>query len=434
MVGSRPGAAGSPDPGAGWVLLALCVSVTVSYGVLYYAFTVLAPAISADTGWSATAVTTAFSAGSLTGAVAGIAVGRLLQQRGPRLVMTAAGVLGAGGVSVVALAATYPVFVAGWLLVGLASAGTFYPPAFAALTHWYGADRVRAITTLTLVAGFASTIFAPFTATLGEGIGWRDTYLVLAGLLLVVTVPAHALALKRPWHHGARSGQARPDREVLTSRPFLLLTAAATVASLAMYASLVNLVPLLLHHGVSLQVAAWALGLSGAGQVAGRLAYPALDRRLLPNSRAAGIIAVMGATLAALALVPGPVLLLLVIAVLGGAARGLFTLVGATIVSDHWGTHRYAALNGVYHAPIGIAAALAPAFGAGIAAITGGYPAMFAVLAGLALVGAVLAAGAGHPSRAEAGGAGSIAECHHRPMSNSAGSLVTINRTTEEQA
>ncbi len=380
------------------MLVALCVSVTISYGVLYYAFTVLAPAISADTGWSATAVTAAFSAGSLAGAVAGIAAGRVLQRRGPRLVMTVGSLLGAGAVAVVALAPTYPVFVVGWLLVGLASAGTFYPPAFAALTHWYGAGRVRAITTLTLVAGFASTIFAPLTAALGEWFGWREAYLILAALLLVVTAPAQALTLRLSWHHDAGTSHRRADRDVLTSRTFLLIAVSGTLASLAMYASLVNLVPLLLHHGVNLQLAAWVLGLSGAGQVAGRLAYPALDRLLSPNARSAAVMGVMGVTLAALALVPGPAPVLVLVAVLGGAARGLFTLVGATLVSDHWGAHRYAAINGVYHAPKGVAAALAPAFGAGVAAITGGYPAMFGVLAALALAGAALAAVAGDPT------------------------------------
>jgi MFS family permease len=380
------------------MLVALCVTVTISYGVLYYAFTVLAPAISADTGWSPTAVTAAFSAGSLVGAVAGIAAGRVLQRRGPRPVMTVGSLLGAGAVALVALAPTYPLFVVGWLLVGLAAAGTFYPPAFAALTQWYGAGRVRAITTLTLVAGFASTIFAPLTAALEEWVGWRGTYLVLAALLLVVTAPLHALALWLPWHHDAGPGHRRADRDVLTSRTFVLMAVSGTLASLAMYASLVNLVPLLLHHGVSLQLAAWVLGLSGAGQVAGRLAYPALDRLLSPNARSAAVMGVMGLTLAALAVVPGPAGVLVLVAVVSGAARGLFTLVGATLVSDHWGPARYAAINGVYHAPKGIAAALAPAFGAGVAAAVGGYPAMFGVLAVLALVGAALAAAAGDPA------------------------------------
>jgi MFS family permease len=138
--------------------------------------------------------------------------------------------------------------------------------------------------------------------------------------------------------------------------------------------------------------------LSGAAQVAGRLLYPALDRRLAPNARAASILVAMAASLVALAAVPGPAVLLVIIAVVGGAGRGLFTLVGATIVADHWGPDRYAALNGVFQAPKGVAAALAPAFGAAVAALAGGYAAMFWVLAGLAALGAGLAATAGRPS------------------------------------
>lgn len=82
--------------------------------------------------------------------------------------MTAGSVLATAAVAGIALAPAYGWFVAAWLLAGAGMAGVFYPPAFAALTGWYGPDRVRALTTLTLAAGFASTIFAPLTATLGS--------------------------------------------------------------------------------------------------------------------------------------------------------------------------------------------------------------------------------------------------------------------------
>lgn len=353
----------------------------------------LAPAIAEDTGWSSTAVTAAFSGGSLVGAIAGIAVGRVLQRRGPRVVMTAASVVAAAAMALVGLAPSYPVFAAAWLLAGAASAGLFYPPAFAALTQWFGTQRVRAITSLTLVAGFASTVFAPLTAWLGSELGWRGAYLTLAAVLLVLTAPLHAGALGLPWHGAAPATHHGPrDRAVLTSRTFVLVAASGTVTSLAMYASLVHLVPLLLERGVDVQLAAWALGLSGAGQVAGRLLYPALDRRFAAHLRAAGVIAVLASTLLLLAVVPGPAVLLVAVAIVAGAARGLFTLVSATVVSEHWGPERYAALNGVYNAPVGIAAALAPAFGAAVATWTGGYGGLFAVLAALGLLGAVLAA------------------------------------------
>ncbi|UUW88716.1 MFS transporter [Pimelobacter simplex] len=373
------------------------MTVTIAYGVLYYAFTVLAPAIADDTGWSSTAVTAAFSIGSLFGALAGILAGRVMQRHGPRVVMTAGSVLGTAAVAVIATAPALPVFAAGWLLAGAASSGTFYPPAFAALTHWFGTRRVQAITALTLVAGFSSTVFAPLTALLGEQVGWRGTYLILAVVMLVGTAPVHALVLRLPWHPTATSIDAKSssDRSILTSRTFVLVAASGALTSLVMYTSLVHLVPLLLDRGMGVQLAAWALGLSGAGQVLGRLLYPALDRRLAPNLRAALVITVLSIAVGAVAVIPGPVPLLIAIAILAGAARGLFTLIGATVVSDHWGPERYAALNGVYNAPLGVAAALSPAFGSAIAAATGSHTALFVILGCLGLTAAGLAVAAG---------------------------------------
>ena len=84
--------------------------------------------------------------------------------------------------------------------------------------------------------------------------------------------------------------------------------------------------------------------------------------------------------------------MLVVLAVLAGAARGLFTLVGATLVSDYWGPERYAAISGVFNAPILAASALAPWLGAVIADATGGQTGLFTVLVVVAGTAAVLAA------------------------------------------
>jgi MFS family permease len=382
----------------------LCVTEIVSYGVIYYAFPVLAAQITAGTGWTRTAVTAAYSAGSLIGAAAGIPTGRLLQRYGPRAVMTIGSVLGAASVAGIAAAPSYAWFLAAWLAAGLASAGLFYPPAFAALTVWYGPRRVQALTALTLAAGFASTIFAPLTSALAGQVGWREVYLILAVVLAVVTVPAHALALRPSWPPRTapppkeKFAAARgPDRQVLASRAFLQLVAAATLCAFAQYAALVNLVPLLTGRGLSPSLAAWALGLGGAGQVAGRLCYRALDAHTGARGRTTAVIGAGAAVTLLLGLLPGPAALLVTASVIAGAVRGVFTLTEATLVADQWGEHRYAVINGVFNAPLTAAGAVAPTVGAGIAALTGSYPAMFAVLAAVAAVGAGLAATAPAP-------------------------------------
>lgn len=89
----------------------------VSYGVIYYAFPVLAGQI-AGTGWSRMAVTAAYSAGNLAGALAGVPAGRILQRYGPRLMMTAGSVLGSLAVAGISVASSYAWFLAAWLVAG----------------------------------------------------------------------------------------------------------------------------------------------------------------------------------------------------------------------------------------------------------------------------------------------------------------------------
>jgi len=384
------------------VLVVLCVTEIVSWGVLYYAFPVLAPSIAADTGWTIAEVTAAFSTGLVVSALLGIPAGRWLDRAGPRRVMTLGSVLAVPAVAGIATASTLPRFFAAWVLAGVAMAGTLYPPAFAALTRWWGPRRITALTALTLLAGLASTIFAPLTATLLGHLQWRHSYLVLAVVLGVVTIPAHLLGLRGRWPDPDRAG--RPSAHVddapgviARSRPFLLLVAAIALGAFTAFAVVVNQVPLLIERGLSTSVAAWALGLGGLGQVAGRLGYGRLTRATGVRTRSVVILALAAAATALLAVLPGPTVLLIAAAMLAGAARGVFTLLQATSITDRWGAVHYGRLNGLLSAPALLATALAPWAGAALAQVLGGYPAVFAVLAGLAALAAVLATGSTPP-------------------------------------
>ena len=380
------------------VLAALCVTEVVSWGVLYYAFPVALSSITADTGWSAPAATAAFSAGLVVSALAGIPVGRWLDRAGPRRVMTAGSLLAAPAAAAIGLAPGLAWFVLAWLVAGVAMSAVFYQAAFAALTRWYGPGRVRALTTLTLVAGLSSTIFAPLTSLLLEHLSWRATYLVLAGVLAVVTVPLHALVLTPPWTPARehvdehRDGAAASVRSTVRSPGFLLLSGALTVTAFGLYAASLTLIPLLTGRGMAAPLAATTLGLLGAGQLLGRIGYAPLTARTTPTTRTVAIVAASALAIGLLAAVPGPVPLLIALAVFAGAARGAGTLLQATVVADRWGSARYGALSGWFSAPITGAAALAPWAGTALAGAVGGYPAMFAGLAVLVAVATAAAA------------------------------------------
>ncbi|MET9836105.1 MFS transporter [Streptomyces sp. NPDC006385] len=383
----------APFPQGRAALPALCATQITSWGIVYYAFPVLNPQITAATGWPVGATTAAFSLGLVVSAIAGIRVGHILDRRGPRAVMTAGSALGVISVVVVAAAPNLPVFITGWALAGLAMAATFYQPAFAALTRWWGPDHVRALTVVTLAGGLASTVFAPLTAALADDLSWRHTYLVLAGILAAVTIPAHALALRAPWPDAPTSPAhaAAGAAEVGRSRPFLLLAAAFTLSGFVMYAVVVALVPLLLERGYTTSQAAWALGIGGAGQTLGRTLYAALARRTTATARTTILIALGGLTTAAFAAVPGPYALLIAVSVVAGMVRGNLTLLQATAITDRWGTTQYGRLSGLLAAPATTAAALAPFVGAALAVPLGGYGRLFLLLATVSAAAALIA-------------------------------------------
>ena len=97
--------------------------------------------------------------------------------------------------------------------MGIAMATTLYEPAFAAIVQWFPTGRDRALLTVTIAAGFASTIFMPIEAWLLVSVGWRQALAILAGVLAVTTIPLHAFLLRPPAApRGVARARARPPR------------------------------------------------------------------------------------------------------------------------------------------------------------------------------------------------------------------------------
>ncbi|WP_247828864.1 MFS transporter [Arthrobacter antioxidans] len=373
----------------------MCVAQTTSWGLLYYSLPVALVPISRDTGWSVPAMTAAFSAGLVISAFLGVRVGRTLDRTGPRLLMSIGSVIGVVALLLVGTAPNFAVFAGAWLIAGFAQAAVLYQPAFVVLTRWYGPNRVRALTILTLVAGFASTVFAPVTAALIDALGWRSAYLVLAGILALVTIPLHWFFLNAHWTAAVGAplhAEALQDaRAVTRSGPFRLLQVTMALSTLALFAVTFNLIALFLERGMSYQSAAVSFGLIGVGQVIGRVAYSALPSRTSAVTRTVVLAAAGAACVWALALVPGPPEMLVVVAVAAGMVRGCNTLLMATAVSDRWGVRNFGTLQGVFAAPVTMVGAVAPAAGSALAFVFEGYPAMALVMAVLATIGVVTA-------------------------------------------
>ncbi|WP_426183496.1 MFS transporter [Microbacterium sp. TWP3-1-2b2] len=373
-------------PRLGGRLAALSVGQVISWGILFYALIVASPAIADDTGWPVALVTLSFSSGLIASAAAGVVVGRWLDERGPRLIMTLGSVVGPAGLIVVVLAPNLAVFTIGWVIAGIAQSAVLYQAAFTVIARRYGARRRGAMTILTLAGGLASTVFAPIVAGLLTVTDWRTTFLLLAGVLLITTVPLHWFSLERTWtpipHDD--SVQAHTVSTVVRTRRFWMLELSMLTLAAALFSVTLALIPLFTEKGLSYELAAWALGLLGAGQVIGRLLYVAIPHTAAPWIPLAATAGLSVVFLTLLALVPGPPWLLISIGIAAGAVRGAQTLVQGSAVADRWGTHNYGAINGVFAAPITLISAFGPAIGPLLAVATGSYSAMALIAVALA--------------------------------------------------
>lgn len=188
---------GRPPRFHGWRIVAvLAVTETVSWGILYYAYAVVQVPMGLELGASPAVLAGAFSLAVLLTGLAAVPVGRWLDVRGPRGLMTA------GAIACTLLVAAWSQVhtVTGLYLVmagiGLARAAVLYDPAFAVIVRWFHARRSTALLAVTVVAGFASTIALPASQSLIEALGWRRSLLVLAGVLATVTILPHWLVLR----------------------------------------------------------------------------------------------------------------------------------------------------------------------------------------------------------------------------------------------
>lgn len=367
----------------GWVLVgALGITETISWGVLYYAFSVLLTPMQAEHGWSRGATTGAFSVAVVVSGVAAIPVGRWLDRYGARQLMSVGSSLGVLLVVAWATVDNLQVFYVVWAAIGLVMAAVLYEPAFAVVAVWFDRKRARALTAVTLMAGFSSTVFLPLTSWLVQTQGWRSALMTLAAVLAVGTIPAHALLLRRrPEDLGLHPDGVPPARSSATAAPtlsndvpfrtalhdptFRWLMLAFCLSTAVAFGVHVHLVPILLDRGYSPTLAATLAGLIGAMQVLGRILMSPWAGRVHLGLLSASVLALQPLALVVFLLVPGSLGVLTFVAIFG-AAKGCLTLVRPAFVASLYGRTHYASIAGVLAFVVTVAQAAAPV-GAGAA-------------------------------------------------------------------
>lgn len=354
-----------------WTVARLGTAQTLAWASSYYLPAMLAAPMARDLGVATPTVFAAFSVALIVSALLGPFAGRAIDRHGGRPVLVGTNLLFAVALVGMALAQGPVGLFAAWVLMGVAMGSGLYEAAFATLVRLYGQGARGAITGITLIAGFASTVGWPLSAWMETQWGWRGACAGWAALHLLVGVPLNgwlprANTAKKPPPPSAdepvaaASAPAAPATSAAAHplRTTVLLSFVFAVTWFTSTAMAAHLPRLLQASGTSLQAAVAMAALVGPAQVAARLLEFGLLRRLHPLLSAqlaaaahpvgAGLLMVLGGPAAA------------VFTLLHGAGNGILTIAKGTLPLVLFGPAGYGARQGLMMVPARVAQAFAP--------------------------------------------------------------------------
>ncbi|HSB42972.1 MAG TPA: MFS transporter [Methylomirabilota bacterium] len=352
----------------GWIIVAV-VFVTMGVGVnARTAFSLLFPPILAEFGWERGVTAGAFSFGFLVSALLSPSLGRLMDRRGPRVVIEL-GVLLIGGGLLLATLVTHPwhLYATLGIMVGGGSVCLGYTGQSLFLPNWFVRRRGLAMSLAFSGVGVGSMILLPWLQTLIARSGWRAACSALAVLVLLL-VPLNLLLRRRPQDLGlepdgdrgaAAGAPPRPSNVVDTAwaaMDWTLGRAARTArfwwialgyfcGLFAWYAVQVHQTKYLIDIGFSPTDAAWALGFVSLAGIPGQIGLGWLSDRIgrewVWTAGTMGFAISYGALLLLAATPTMPLLYVMVIAqgLLGYGVTSVFGAIPAEIFQGrHYGS------------------------------------------------------------------------------------------------
>jgi MFS family permease len=399
----------------GWVVVAV-VFVTMGVGVnARTAFSLLFPPILDEFGWDRGVTAGAFSFGFLVSAVLSPTLGRLMDRRGPRMVMEiGAGLMAAGLMLATLVRQPWHLYLTLGVLVGGGSVCLGYTGQALFLPNWFVRRRGLAMSLAFSGVGVGSIILLPWLQTLIGRSGWRAACWAMAILVLALLVPLNLLLKRRPEDIGLQPDGDASSRETTaaqsanivdpvwaavdwtlgraarTSR-FWWLAVGYFGGLFAWYAVQVHQTKYLIDIGWSPTYAAWALGFVSLVAIPGQIALGYLSDRI--GREWVWTVGSLGFVICYLALIfmreaPTPALLWLMVVSQGALGYGLTSVVGAIPAEIFQGRH-YGGIFGTLMLSAIAGGAAGPWVTGALYDATGSYTPAFWIAIGCSVVSAV---------------------------------------------
>ena len=399
----------------GWYVVAAGAGVELVVGaLLQQAFGGYAAALTREFGWSRGAIGLGFSLSRLENGILGPAQGWLIDRFGPRAVMRVGLVMLAIGFLGFSQLNSLPMFYVTYGLMTLGAGLAGFMAITVAVVNWFDRYRARALGMAQI--GFAvGGLIAPAVILSITEIGWRQTSIASAFLILAVGLPITTFVRSRPEEMGLRidglsveqeAAQRASDeadhreststtvdytaREALGTRAFWMISLGHASALLVVAAVMVHL---FLHLTDSLGYtdaqAASVIGVMTVAQIGGQLGGGYLGDRVSKRLLLFVCMLMHAAALLFVAHLGGSVGGVLAFAILHGAAWGCRGPLQQALRADYFGRTSFGMIMGFSSLVTMIGTVAGPVLAGVLYDVTGSYEAGFTLIAMLAAAGSV---------------------------------------------
>jgi sugar phosphate permease len=413
-------------PFYGWYIVGIAfISLFIQASTGGFTFSIFLPAMTQDLGWSRSVIVIGPSLASITSALAGPLLGRIVDRNGPRLVLGICILLmGIAQFSSGLVTEPWQFYLTFGLLGGFARSALQSSVPGAMIANWFLRRRTAAFGAAAMGPPTANLLLPPALAFLVAAWGWRAGWASL-GLLGVAIglAPALLLVRRRPEDMGlqpdgdepeptdaaedsrpARSAALRAEdwtaREAIHNPAFWMIAAGMSLILLAPTVSIVFMFSYLSSKGMSPSTAAAAISMVSGMQVLTRLVFwsPVIGR--LGSVRWA--LVVWGSLLLCaslmLALAEGEVWAFIAAGVLGLGLGGNLVL-QLQMWPDYFGRTAIGTIIGTAQLLQGLTSAAGPLVLAALLDQTGSYRALYFIVAALVLIGLLMHLMVGRPQR-----------------------------------
>ena len=358
----------------------------------FYLFPALLAVWEASFGWTKSALSLGFTLSLGVSALVSPLAGQLIDRGCGRWVLAGSALLVALLLAALSIVETLWAFYAVWIGLGVGMAGGLYEPCFAFLIRAMGGAARKAITAVTLIAGFAGTVSFPTANLLAEYQDWRFACLVFAAINAIAVAPLFWAAAGAIEQRVRKETALEVDRRgglsaAVHSPAFWLVGATVLLIALAHGMMITHLLSMLSEWNVPLKIAVIGASTIGPMQVVGRILLAVAAGNVAATSGSSGYL---------LGLLLGYVFLLFAgwnaawlapFVILYGASWGVASILKPLAIRELLGDREYARIAGMLAAPFLAASAAGPIVGSLLWEL-GGYEVM--VLAGVAMSAASL--------------------------------------------